>query len=433
METGSVMTVPASNTAHPLSNTLEKAMETLRNHKQWILNRPNPNSVAPEQLDSTRVPTRDLWMTQDEEFVDKKISHFPIRKLKLEGFKSAAVRGKKIFPSSSISPLHDDEEANKPLHPPKAAITAWDGPSVETELIAIDLEEDTSIIVNSSFQEESSNRRKEEENVVDIGTHDADTGTGVDKDEGKQGDLEGPEQLTEDDKETTLSSETLQDKDNSSVQVEASSNGVISLNDTQEVHTENSVGSYDGHVLAVSPVPRSQQLSLSLVTQSKLRMSELEAFRLENNTAVSAGSQRGPSANGVIAYSVQHDQRCGANKSDVVVPDSVLHVITPQQGKEASTQAAVFTLPKDLTVNISPAASSSVQSSVKEKAVEDASVATVNEGNRRDNVTVDGSTISVAKALNLPELKGEYSIFVCLHTDTHTHTQTNMHTDETVT
>ena len=407
METGSVMTVPTSNTVHPLSGTLEKAMEVLRSHKQWISNRANSSSVAPEQLDNTGVPSRDLWMMQDEDLVDKKISHFPVRKLKLEGFKSAVVRGKKIFPSSSIKSSHDDERVNKPLHSPKAAITAWDGPSKETELIAIDLEEDASVIVNSSFQEESSNRRKEEN--VDIGTHDADSATGVDNDEGEQGHLEGPEQLTVDDKETTLSGETLQDKDNSTVQVEASTNGVIPLNDAQEVHTENSMDSYDSHVLTVSPAPRSQQLSLSSVTQSKLRMSELEAFRLENNTAVTAGSQRGPSANDVISYSFQHDQRYGVNKSDVVVPDSVLHVITPQPAKETSAQVAVFTLPKELTVNISPIVSSSLQSSMKEKAVEeDASVATVNEGNGRDNVTADSSTTSATKALNLPELKGVY-------------------------
>ena len=424
METGSIMTAAASNMDHTLSDTLQKALEALKSHQRWISNRANPASVAPEQLDDARVPKRDLWMMQDEDLVDKRITHFPVRKLKLGGFKSAAVGSKKVFPTSAIKPMHANEQLSNPLHPPKAAITAWDEPnptSKETELIAVDLEEDTSVVVeenNSGFQE-ATIRRKEKESIlnVDTGAHDND---GTTHDEGEQvsAHLEKPvetvEQLAEDviDKETTSSGEFfLHNKDNSIAPVALPTNGVIPLSDIQEVHGDNddhqSVGEFDGHVLAVSPAPRSQQLSLSSVTQTKLRMSELEAFRLENNTAVAAGSRRETSADDVIAYSVQ---KFGDTKSEVTVPDSVLHFVTPQQKKETHVQAAVFTLPKESTT-VSSIVSSPVQSSEKEKAVEgDTTVASVNERSRRDidNSIVDSSTVSVAKVLDLPELKGAH-------------------------
>ena len=403
------MTAPASNTDHPLNDTLQKALEALKSHQQWISNRANPATVAPEQLEDTRAPKRDLWMMQDEDLVDKRITNFPVRKLKLGGFKSA---GKKIFPTSAIKPMHVNEQLSKPVHPPKAVITAWNEPnpmSKETELIAVDLEEAMS--ENSSGFQEATIRRKQ---------YDTDGTTRSDCDEGEQASahLEEPdtvEQLSEDvtDKETALSNKLIHNKDNSIAPVETSlpSNGV---SDVQEVHSDTedqqSMSEFDGHVFAVSPAPKSQQLSLSSVTQSKLRMSELEAFRLENNTALTAGSRRETSANDAIAYSVQHDRRFGGNMTNVTVPDSVLHVVTPQQKKGSHAQAAVFTLPKESTT-VSPIASSSVQSSEKKKVVEgDTIVASIDEGSRRDidNSFVDDSTTSVTKVLDLPELKGAY-------------------------
>ena len=440
METGSVVTAPASNTDHTLSDTLQKALEALKSHQKWISNRANRATVAPEQLDDARVPKTDLWMMQEEEdLVDKSTTHFPVRKLKLGGFKSAAVGSKKIFPTSAIKPMNVNEQLNKSLHPPKAAITAWDEPnptSKETELIAVDLEEeDTTAAADEGNGIQQV--KKEQERIVNIDNRaqddDDDDGTGSTRDEVEQASahLEEPvavEQLAEDvtDKDTASSSELLHNKDNSFVPLETSllSNGVVPLNDVQEIHdNEDQLASeFDGRVLAVSPAPKSQQLSLSSVTQSKLRMSELEAFRLESNAAVPAGSQRETSADDVVAYSVQ---KLGGTKSDVTVADSVLHVVMPQQKKETLAQAAVFTLPKESTT-VSPIASSFVQTSEKEKVVE--GDADVNDNRKRDmdNSIVDSSTVSVAKVLDLPELKGAHARNYA-HTHTHARAHTHMH------
>ena len=431
METGSVVTAPASNTDHTLSDTLQKALEALKSHQKWISNRANPVTVAPEQLDDARVPKTDLWMMQEEDLVDKRTTHFPVRKLKLGGFKSAAVGGKKIFPTSAIKPMNANEQLNKSLHPPKAAFTAWDElnpTSKETKLIAVDLEEEDTTVAadegNNSGIQQATFRRKEQERVINVDTRaqddddDDDDGISTTRDEDEQASahLEEPvaiEQLAEDvtDKDATSSSELLHNKDNSFAPVETSlpSNGVIPLSDAQEI-LDKSVGEFDGHVLAVSPAPKSQQLSLSSVTQSKLRMSELEAFRLENNTAVAAGSRRETSAGDVIVHSVQ--KLGDTKKSDVSVPDSVLHVVIPQQKKETHAQAAVFTLPRESTI----LASSSVQTSEKEKAVEGDTSVNDNSRNSRkniDNSIVDSSTVSVAKVLDLPELKGKIAIHSC--------------------
>ena len=423
METGSVMAVPASNSDHPLNDTLQKAREILKSHQQWISNRAHSTSVAPELPDDVRVPKRDLWMAEDEDLVDKRITRFPVRKSKLGGFKPVAVGGKKIFPASAIKPM---QKADGPVHQPKPAITAWDAPNPrnrEAEVISVDLEENTSIAVaeNNSNITEAFIRRKEQESTIRddaVAVHDT---TGGDSDKGDQ----PPPQLEE---STTIEqqaedtnaevtappSKPMYEKDNSITSVESSSlNGTMPLGDVQQVHSddedEQSASAFDGHVLAVSPAPASQQLSLSSVTQSKLRTSELEAFRLENNAAISAGPRSVDTANNVISYSVLHDQEFGGNKKDVTVRDSVLHVVTPQQKKETPGQAAVFTVPMK-TVTLPPIASSA-QSSGKEKAGEEGtSLANVSKSStmEADDAMDDSSTTPVAKTLDLPELKGMY-------------------------
>ena len=351
------MTVPASNSDHPLNDTLQKAREILKSHQQWISNRAHSTSVAPKLPDDVRIPKKDLWMAEDEDLVNKRITRFPVRKLKLGGFMPAAVGGKKIFPASAIKPMQKTDE---PVHQPKAATTAWDGPNPrnrEAEVIAVDLEENTSIAVveNSSNFAEAFIRRKEQESTVQDNAVAVHNTTAGDSDKGDQTPPRLEELTTVEQAEdttakvTTPPSKPMYEEDNSITSVETSLNGTVPLSDVQQAHSgdedEQSVSAFDGHVLAVSPAPASQQLSLSSVTQSKLRTSELEAFRLENSTVISAGPRRVDSADNVISYSVLHNQEFGGNKKDITVRDSVLHVVTPQQKKETPGQAAVFTVP----------------------------------------------------------------------------------------
>lgn len=433
METGSVMAVPASNSDHPLNDTLLKALEVLKSHQQWISNRASSTSVAPEQPDDVRVPKRDLWMAEDEDLVDKSVTRFPVRKLKLGGFKPAAVGGKKIFPTSAVKPMQGKEKTDKLVHPPKPAITAWDGPnptSREAELIAVDLEENTftAVVDNNSNFAETFIRRKEQERTTEGDPMAVNDTTGGDSNKGDQ----TPPQLEQSAmaelaentiaKVTTSSSKPMYERDiSTTASVEASLNGTVPLSNVRQMHSDTedqqSVSTFDGHVLAVSPAPVSQQLSLSTVTQSKLQTSELEAFRLENNTAISAGSRRVDSADNVISYSVQHNQESGGNKKDTTVRDSVLHVVTPQLKKETNNQAAVFTVPNKSTTL--PPVASSAQVSGTEKAVEvDTSVTNASTSCKMetDNAVVDSSTTTVARTLDLPELKG----IICTHTYTHT-------------
>jgi len=416
METESVANFPASNISHPLGDTLQKAMEVLKNHQQWISNRANyataRAAVVPEQLGDVRVPKKDSWMMQGEDLVDKKITRFPVRKLKLGGFKPAAVSGKKIVPTSAIQQMQDVEEQNKPLNPPpKAVINAWDRPdltSKETGLIAIDLEEDTSVVVktNSSSFEDKTIKKEQESKIKDNSAIFDDIAAG-DKDNDKIKFTTEAEPLVEDTiaSEPTSSSELLH-KDISFVSVKTPPPSSMPLT---EVHVNNedqhSVSEFDGHVLAVSPAPISQQLSLSAVTQSKLRMSELEAFRLENNAVIATEPHREGSADDMVGSSVQHNQKFSGNKKSVTVSDSVLHVVTPQQRNETHGQAAVFHLPKESSP-IAP----SVHASEKEKTIEeDATVSSIGDSSsRRDmgELNADSSITSVAKVLSLPELKG---------------------------
>ena len=428
METGSVMAVPASNSVHPLNDTLQKALEALKSHQQWISNRANSATVSPEQQDDVRSPKRDLWMMQDEDLVDKRTTRFPVRKSKLGGFKTAAIGSKKILPTSAIKPMQDNEEMNKPIHPPKAAITAWDEPnpmSKETELITVDLE-DTTVATGATNPglEMATIRRKEQESITMVDTaamHTINGTSGGDNDEAEQTSThsevssEEPnttgEQLAEAATAKEITAPPLHDKNISVASVDTPSPPVtVPLSDAQDVQIDNkdhSVSDFDGSILAVSPAPVSQQLSLSSVTQSKLRMSELEAFRLENNTAISAGLRRGDATDGVVEFSVQHNCGLDGNKKDVTVADPVLHVVTPQQRNETSGQAAVFTLPKKSTV-VSSIATSAQTSEEKEVVKEDATMASVSESSRKEthNAVADSSTLSVANALDLPELKG---------------------------
>ena len=421
METGSVMAVPASNSVHPLNDTLQKALEALKSHQQWISNRANSATVSPEQQDDVRSPKRDLWMMQDEDLVDKTTTRFPVRKSKLGGFKTAAIGSKKILPTSAVKPMQDNEEMNKPIHPPKAAITAWDEPnpmSKETELITVDLEDTTvSTGTNNPGFEMAAIRRKEQESITTVDTtamHTINGTAGGDNDEAEQisthseVNSEGPnttgEQLAEAATAKEITAPPLHDKNISVASVDTPSPPVtVPLSEAQD----HSVSDFDGSILAVSPAPVSQQLSLSSVTQSKLRMSELEAFRLENNTAISAGLRRGDATDGVVEFSVQHNRGLDGNKKDVTVADPVLHVVTPQQRNETSGQAAVFTLPKKSTV-VSSIATSAQTSEEKEVVKEDATMASVSESSRKEthNAAADSSTLSVANALDLPELKG---------------------------
>jgi len=426
MEAGSVLTFPASGTSHPLSDTLQKALETLKIHQQWISNRKSPASVMPEDTE-TRFPKRDAWQAQDEAPVDATdtsptLKHaFPPVKRKSAGLRASSLTSGRIHPGIILPSGTVKMEKNASLQPPKAAINAWSGPEVTSEETLVDIEEDKAPVLEEKLSLEVVNdkKRKKRKKKPPSGAQSNITVRST----AKNADIQAAITFEEDQTGTTnseisllsgdiVSSQPVCSKDDENI----STNSIPILNDSIKLNTDSHAGDLEGeqmeanfdcHVVAVLPAPLPQQISLSPSSQSKLRMSEAEAHRLENNTAVAASSCREHSS--VIEFPMLQNHSADTNRKAKIVTDSVVHVVMPQQQNENQGQAVV-TYHNNKSVVVSSIADG-VEIVQENEGSNDTDSSSVVE---EDVMASENSAIvSPAKVLNLPKLTGT-CFFTCV-------------------
>jgi len=430
METGSILTFP---TSHPLSDTLQKALETLKIHQQWISNRKSPASVMPENTE-TRFPKRDAWRAQDGAPVDATDTsptskhgqlNFPPVIRKSGGLLASSLTSGRIHPGVVSHSGQATKEKNASLQPFKIAINAWSGPNITSEETLVDIEEDKSPVVEEKLNSEVGNdrKRKKQKKRSPPGS----VSNATKNSAAENTDLQRATKLEEDLTGTT-NSEVLHGMSSMSGDIVAgqpvcskvdeniSTDSIPVLSDSVKLEAHSEEGDQmeadlDCHIVAVSPAPLPQQISLSSSSQSKLRMSETEAHRLENNTAVAASSCHEYSS--VIEFPMQENHSADTNRKTKTVTDSVMHVVMPQQQNECQGQAAV-TYHHKKSVVVSSVASK--EDSDGDEMIQE----NVEKANDTDRSSVvedvkNSAIVSPFKVLNLPKLTGidVLVVFMC--------------------